>query len=99
MFDYRLSKDADADLEGIIIYTIETFGFVQAELYRLSLESGFQRLARDLRIGRRFETRLGAFRKYSCESHVIFYVEDDKGILIVRILHSAMDFVRHLPKE
>ncbi len=68
MPDYRLSEQADADLEAITIYSIETFGLGQAEKYKLALELGFERLAGDPRLGRRFETRLGTFRRYLCES-------------------------------
>lgn len=34
--------------------------------------------------------------QFSFGSHVIFYLNDDGGILIVRGLHHSRDFVKHL---
>jgi len=45
MADFRLSSQADSDLGGIAIYTIENFGIEQARRYRDGLEAGFQNLA------------------------------------------------------
>lgn len=41
MADYRLSRRADADLENIALYGIETFGINQALSYRDGLKAGF----------------------------------------------------------
>ena len=45
MADFRLSAQADSDLGGIALYTIENFGIEQARRYRDGLEAGFQNLA------------------------------------------------------
>lgn len=98
MGEYRLSEQAAADLEDIFVYTIETFGEAQAERYKTKLEDAMSRIADDPRLGRAMEGRTRTFFQYNCESHGLFFVvEDDKSILIVRVLHLAMDLPRHLP--
>jgi toxin ParE1/3/4 len=98
MADYELSVAAAADLEDVFVYTIQTFGIAQAERYRSTLETALQRVANDPRLGRPVEGRTQVFRQYNCESHGIFYVIEGDAIFVVRILHLAMDFTRHLPK-
>ena len=34
-------------------------------------------------------------RRSAYESHIIFYVPEATGVLIVRVLHQRMDFARH----
>ena len=97
MADVRFTEQAIADLEDIFVYTIETFGELQAERYRASLERGCQRIADDPRLGRSIAGASRSFFYHPCESHVLFYMKQADGILIVRVLHATMDFVRHLP--
>lgn len=93
----RLAEEADSDLDGIFRYSIETFGLAQAERYKQALGACLARLAQDPRLGRPVEGRTRTFFQYRCQRHVIFYVKDGDGIFVVRVLHTAMDFVRHLP--
>ena len=30
------------------------------------------------------------------QSHMVFYIPDEEGVFIVRVLHKSMDFERHL---
>ena len=97
MADVRFTEQAIADLEDIFVYTIETFGELQAERYKASLERVCRRIADDPRLGRPIAGASRSFFHYPCESHIVFYMKQSDGVLIVRILHAAMDFVRHLP--
>ena len=92
------SEQAIADLEEIFGYTIETFGEAQAEKYKATLETGFHRIAGDPRLGRSIAGRTRTFSYYVCDRHTILYSREDGGIFVVRILHVAMDFFRHLPE-
>lgn len=94
----HFSELAITDLEDIFFYTIETFGELQASRYKSLLETGCERLSSDPRLGRALIGRTQTFYHYPCERHVIFYTMQNDGILVVRVLHAAMDFVRHLPK-
>lgn len=98
MAKFRLSEQAIDDLEDIFVYTIESFGLSQAEKYKAELEAGLQRVTDDPRLGRAWVGRTRTFHQYSCGQHAIFFAKDSTGILVVRILHLARDFARHLPK-
>ena len=53
MSEFRLTKDADADLLKAFIYGFETFGLVQAEDYRHSMTRCFELLAGNPKLGRK----------------------------------------------
>ena len=96
MADVRLSSRAEIDLAGIADYTIETFGVEQARRYRDDLEACFLNLAENPRLGRSVEQFAPGLRRFEYRSHVVFYTEDEGGVLIVRVLHVRMDASRHL---
>lgn len=96
MADFRLSLHADTDLAGIAEYTIETFGIEQARRYRDGLEAGFQNLADNPLLGQSADYLVPQIRRLEHQSHVIFYMPQDYGVLIVRILHASMEASKHL---
>ena len=96
MADHRLSARAEADLAGIADYTIKTFGIEQARRYRDALEGCFRTLAENPRLGHSAERLSPSLRRFEHRSHTVFYVEDEGGILIIRILHVGMDASRYL---
>jgi toxin ParE1/3/4 len=95
MRKYRLSKQADSDIAGIANYTIRQFGVKQARRYRDGFEKVFRRLAEYPNSGRSAGHLAPRLRRMNFESHVIFFLHDEDGVLIVRILHQRMDFKRH----
>ena len=95
MCQYRLSKLADSDIAGIADYTIRQFGIQQARRYRDGLETIFRRLAEYPNSGRSAGHLAPGLRRMNFESHVIFFLHDGAGVLIVRILHQRMAFKRH----
>jgi len=95
MYKHRLSKRADADIAGIADYTIRQFGIKQARRYRDGLEKIFRRLAEYPNSGRSAGHLAPGLRRMNFESHVIFFLRDEDGVLIVRVLHQRMDFERH----
>jgi toxin ParE1/3/4 len=96
MADYRLSRRAAIDLQAIAEFTIERFGLERARRYRDELKTCFAELAANPTMGRRAEHLAPGLRRFEHQSHVVFYQQSDDGVLIVRILHSRMDVVRHL---
>lgn len=96
MGEIRLTARAEADLAGIADYTIETFGIEQARRYRDDLEGCFRTIAENPRLGRSAEALAAGLRRVEHRSHVVFYLVDESGILIVRVLHSSMDAGRHV---
>jgi toxin ParE1/3/4 len=97
MAEFRLSKRASLDPEDILYFSIERFGIERAEQYKVGLGRCLSRLADDPRLGRQLTGRGRAYLRYNCQRHVIFFSLTDYGILIVRVLHGAMDHKRHLP--
>lgn len=94
---FSLSRQAALDIEDIYLYGFLTFGEGQADLYALKLHKAINVLCAHPEIGR-LDTRVNpAIRCFHCESHVIFYDILADDLLIVRILHRSMDYIRHLP--
>jgi len=94
--DYRLSGLAIKDLAEIADYTIATFGIEQARAYRDGLATAFEALAANPNIGRSADRLAPMLRRYTHQSHEVFYLVTKGEILIVRILHERMDFGRYL---
>ena len=99
MGGYRLSRKAAADLDDIYTYTIGEHGLTRARQYLNGLHACFEHLAEHPLLGRRVDhIALGA-RRHECQSHVVFYVRDDAGVSIVRVLHGRMDAARRFARE
>ena len=95
MGKYHLSKRADSDVAGIAAYTIKQFGIQQARRYRDGLKQILRKLAEYPNSGRSAEHLAPKLRRINFESHVIFFLRGEAGVLIVRILHQRMTFKHH----
>ena len=96
MANYALSKKADDDLDDIYVYSVQNFGEAQADTFFLSLCACLQTLADNPRMGRAASWLNPGLLWHQHERHLIFYMTEDADIFIVRVLHEAMDFIRHL---
>ena len=94
---FRLTNLAQQDFDGIGAYTLEIWGYTQAEKYLTQLNETFTALAQNPTLGRaRKDLRRNLF-SCSCNKHVIFFRRDARNnVEILRILHERMDFARHL---
>lgn len=91
MTPLTLSKAAKTDLRSILSYGTAEFGVDAADAYYFSLDDAFDRLRAFPQAGQvDEETGLG-LRRWHHKRHRIFYRYDGKIILIVRILHFAVD--------
>ncbi len=95
MAAYSLSPKAAADLDGIYEYTIVNFGLAQARNYLLGLHERFQTLADSPLYGRSAAELAPNLRRLEYQSHIMFYVPKEQGVLIVRVLHESMDTPEH----
>ena len=59
------------------------------------LEKCFQTLAENPGFGRSAEQFAPDLRRFEHQSHIVFYIPEDWGALIVRVLHKKMDVPRH----
>ncbi|HEX8625582.1 MAG TPA: type II toxin-antitoxin system RelE/ParE family toxin [Allosphingosinicella sp.] len=92
----ELSRRAQADLDDIRDYSVAEFGVERAVAYLDEVEGAFRRIVDFPEIGSVHPAVLPLTRSLGCEQHRIFYEVGSDTILIVRILHKAMDVERHL---
>ncbi len=90
---------AAADLQSIRDYTLETWGAEQERIYLDSMWNRFEEILADSERWRRREDLFPGCQIAAQGKHVILFRIEGKVIQVVRILHSAMDFKRHLPKS
>lgn len=92
---FKLSEQADFDLEDIFDYTEHHHSFNQAVKYLNNLDAVFEQLILNPVIGRkRNELKLGLY-SIAEQEHIIFYRIKDNHIRIVRVLHGSKD----MPKQ
>ena len=96
MAAYRLTRRAATDLEAIFEYTAEQFGVEQARSYLGGLHACCGRLADSPRLGRSAASLSPGLRRCEFRSHVVFYLAESEGVVIVRVLHERMDAPRHV---
>ena len=99
-----LTKDADADIDKIILWTEQHFGPHQAAKYHERIADGLEKLSRNP-LGSPSKARDGFGREYRSlhlgkrSRHILVFRIDGRRVVIVRILHDSMDLSRHLPEE
>ncbi len=94
---FRLSAQAEADLDETGLYTRESWVIGQAERYLTQLDQTFAVLAQTPTLGGDCSDIRPGLLSISCNRHVIFFRRDTAGTVeILRILHQRMDFQRHL---
>jgi toxin ParE1/3/4 len=75
---------------------VTEFGAAQAIACLHALEGAFRRMLEFPDIGAPHPTVNPPIRSLGCQQHRIFYEVEGDTILVVRILHKAMDVDRHL---
>ena len=93
---YRVATEVEGDIDRIIAYTVQTWGWRQTDRYLSKLEDGFDLLARSPSVGRPCDSIKAGLRRFEIGRHVIFYLPEPDGILIVRVLHERMTPSRYL---
>ena len=91
----RHQSAAHRDLLDIWRYTSRTWDAEQADAYLTEIDRIMHAIAAGEIVGAHHEY---AYRKRRVGAHVIFYRENDREVVIVRVLHSRMDAGRHLPE-
>ena len=92
MVTLRYAKAADQDLSTIYLTSDELFGPAQADAYVARLKEAVDLLAEyPLAARLRTETR-PPVRVRRCGAHMIVYVVDEVGVLILRFRHGHEDW-------
>ncbi len=80
-------------------YSVSQWSERQADKYTGSLFDAMAALADTPSRGKPCDEIHEGLHRYARGSHVIFYVVEDFGVEIVRVLHERMDFPAHLADE
>ncbi len=95
MITYRFTPSAYEDLIDIWLYTQETWGEAQADLYQDTLHQCCERIAGG-EVQARSLPEIERIRSRRCQHHYLFFVEQDRGIVIVAVLHERMNLIERL---
>ena len=91
--NYKISQEANWDLENIWLYTYENWSLEQADRYFNLIMDEIEYLAENPKSGKDYDrVRKGYFRS-KINFHFIFYKVNRKKeqIEIIRVLHQRMD--------
>jgi toxin ParE1/3/4 len=91
---YRLSADADRDIETMLADGIVAFGFDAAWEYRGRLFRTLDLLAANPRIGAARAGSRTRARVHPFGAHVILYREAQDGVVVLRIRPQRENWVR-----
>ncbi|UVC11562.1 type II toxin-antitoxin system RelE/ParE family toxin [Rhizobium sp. TH2] len=89
--NYILSLDAEEDLVDIYDYSLGEWGEAQADRYIEGFYASFLVAGAKPLLGRLRQELGDGIRSRLYQSHVIFYMEWDGGIAIIRVFHQARD--------
>lgn len=96
---YKLSPEADNDIEDIFDYTEFEYGLQKAVEYTTQFHIVFIELSQSPELGRsRDEIKVG-LRSLIQDKHVIFYRILKDHIRIARVIHNRCDIPRFLEKS
>lgn len=100
----RVAAPARADLRAVIAWTRREFGPVQARRYRMAVEAALASLGErgPMLAGSRpahpSRPELRRFRLSGRGRHALIYREAPaRTVIVLRVLHDAMDLARHMP--
>ncbi len=92
-----LTHDADKDLAGITVFTLDNFGAAQADRYIAGLQAFLLELPHRAYRLKAVQSRTPGYWRAVYQSHVIFARKTEDSLLIVRILHDKMSPDHYLP--
>jgi toxin ParE1/3/4 len=95
MTAYRFTRSAQEDLIDIWLYTQETWGEAQADVYQDALHLCCERIAAGQAQAKPVPG-LDGVRSHRCQHHYLFFVEQDSAVIIVAVLHERMSLVERL---
>ncbi len=99
LFDYRLTRSAERDLHEVWLYTLETWGEEQGDRYVSGLKGCLMKIERNPAIGKLVNEIGASLRMFRCQHHYMFYVLQNKTVIVVGILHEKMDLLQRLQER
>lgn len=93
---YRLTRKAAEDITNIYLYGARHLGLNQADAYHALLERTLEFLAAHPQAARKRPELSPPVRIHPFQAHrVIYQIENDGGILIIRVRHAHEDWEGH----
>ena len=92
----QFTNAARQDLKNIFTYSIRKWGRQQAQRYSSQLKAHIQKLAEDAVFSKPVPDTQRNLRRSATGRHSVIFEQTDEQILIVRVLHEAMDIPRHM---
>ena len=89
---YRLTERAEQDIIEIYLEGLSRFGEQQADRYHQELTSLFELIALNPKMARERLELAPPVRIHPHKAHLIVYLEESDGILIVRVRHGHEDW-------
>lgn len=89
---FRTTPRAQQDIIDIYVAGSVQFGMGQAEKYHIGLLQAFDLLSVNPFIARERPEYDPPIRLHRYHAHMIAFIEDEAGILIVRVLHGRQDW-------
>jgi toxin ParE1/3/4 len=95
---YKIGVNALEDIEEIWLFTYENWSLEQADRYINLIFDEIEYLANNPNSGRDFNHVRKNYRYSKVKSHIIFYryIDNQKNIEVIRILHQRMDIENRL---
>jgi toxin ParE1/3/4 len=95
---YKISIEAQIDLENIWLHTFETWSIEQADRYFNLILDEIEYISENPNSGKDCNDLRKGYYRSKVKSHFIFYKVNSKenGIEIIRILHQKMDVENRL---
>lgn len=86
---YRLTNEADQNLEQILIEGVFQFGDVQALKYQDSFKHTFELLAYLPKLGRKSERGIRNEHRFPHGAHIIYYLIEADEIIITTLIKGS----------
>lgn len=95
---YKISTEAQNDIEKIWLYTFETWSLEQADRYYNLIFDEIEFITKNPKSGKDYNDVRKDYYRSKVKSHYIFYKINQKEaeIEIIRILHQQMDIETRL---
>ena len=96
MPQYRLTPDAQSDLVDIRRFTVKQWGEPQSKKYLSELRQTIRLLAETPSLGKSRSDVGAEVLSFPHVSHVVYFIIDEKQLVVFGILHKRMVPANHL---